>query len=156
MFRMFPLPSLLNNVVRAVILLAAVAMESAVAAQSRSTNAVLWLFLSVKQWNNQTIKQSKYHTTKKSKNQTIKQSNKQTSEQSNNQRMKQSNDPTSKRSKHRLGSFALRAVNWLGSQRFVNCGRRDSTPPLLFSNLLIYKTNTLSACQGAMARFARP
>ena len=28
-------------------------------------------------------------------------------------------------------------------------------PPLLFSNLLIYKTNTLSACQGAMARFAR-
>ena len=29
-------------------------------------------------------------------------------------------------------------------------------PPLLFSNLLIYKTNTLSACQGAMARFARP
>ena len=29
-------------------------------------------------------------------------------------------------------------------------------PPLLFSNLLIYKTNTLLACQGAMARFARP
>ena len=29
-------------------------------------------------------------------------------------------------------------------------------PPLLFSKLPIYKTNTLSACQGAMARFARP
>ena len=34
--------------------------------------------------------------------------------------------------------------------------RPHPIPPLLFSNLLIYKTNTLSACQGAMARFARP
>ena len=34
--------------------------------------------------------------------------------------------------------------------------RTRPIPLLLFSSSLIYETNTLSACQGAMARFARP
>ena len=38
----------------------------------------------------------------------------------------------------------------------LSSGPPHRIPPLLFSNLPIYKTNTLPACQGAMARFARP